>query len=60
MNKYQQVKNYVENIELEGSQNINSKKLEIPVCCDENFSLDIKRLEEKLQITRDKFMRNFW
>ena len=26
--------------------NFETNKIQIPVCCDENFSLDIKRLEE--------------
>ena len=56
---FKQVKNYIENIDLEDSQNINSKKLEIPVCCDENFSMDIKRLEEILKLSREKILENF-
>ena len=34
---FKEVKNYVENIDAKDSLNINSKKLEIPVCCHENF-----------------------
>ena len=56
---FKQVKNYIENIDLEDSQNINSKKLEIPVCCDENFSMDIKRLEEILKLSREKILEKF-
>ena len=56
---FKEVKNYVENIDLENSQNINSKKLEIPVCCDENFSMDIKRLEEILKLSREKILEKF-
>ena len=56
---FKEVKNYVENIDLEDSQNINSKKLEIPVCCDENFSMDIKRLEEILKLSREKILEKF-
>ena len=56
---FKQVKNYIENIDLEESQNINSKKLEIPVCCDENFSMDIKRLEEILKLSREKILEKF-
>ena len=56
---FKQVKNYIENIDLEDSQNINSKKLEIPVCCDENFSMDIKRLEEILKQSREKILEKF-
>ena len=43
---FKQVKKYIENVNAEDSQEVNSKKLEIPVCCHEGFSLDIKRLEE--------------
>ena len=56
---FKQVKIYLENIDLEDSQKINSKKLEIPVCCDENFSMDIKRLEEILKLSREKILEKF-
>ena len=56
---FKQVKDYVENIELEDSQNINSKKLEIPVCCDEKFLMDIKRLEAILKLSREKILEKF-
>mgnify|MGYP003303729340 CR=1 FL=1 len=48
-----------ENINVEDSIDINSKKLEIPVCCHENFSMDIKRLEEILKLSREKILENF-
>ena len=56
---FKQVKNYIENIDLDESQNINSKKLEIPVCCNEKFSMDIKRLEEILKLSREKILEKF-
>ena len=57
---FKEVKNYVENINAaEDSKDINSKKLEIPVCCHENFSMDIKRLEEILKLSREKILENF-
>ena len=56
---FKKVKNYVENIDVEDSIDINSKKLEIPVCCHENFSMDIKRLEEILKLSRAKILENF-
>ena len=56
---FKQVKNYIENIDLEDSQNINSKKLEIPVCCDEKFLMDIKRLEAILKLSREKILEKF-
>ena len=56
---FKKVKNYIENIDLEDSQNTNSKKLKIPVCCDENFSMDIKRLEEILKLSRERILEKF-
>ena len=56
---FKQVKNYIENIDLDETQNINSKKLEIPVCCDEKFSMDTKRLEEILKLSREKILEKF-
>ena len=56
---FKEVKNYVENINAQDSKDINSKKLEIPVCCHENFSMDIKRLEEILKLSREKILENF-
>ena len=56
---FKEVKNYIENIDLEDSQNICSKKIEKPVCCDENFSIDIKRLEEILKLSKEKILEKF-
>ena len=56
---FKEVKNYVENINPDDSIDINSKKLEIPVCCHENFSMDMKRLEEILKLSRERILENF-
>ena len=37
-----------------------NKKIEVPVCCDENFALDIVRLENKLNLKREKIYENFF
>ena len=37
-----------------------SKNLEIPVCCDVSFSLDMERLEKKLDLKRDEILENFF
>ena len=55
---FKEVKSYVENIDAKESIDIDSKKLEIPVCCHENFSLDIKRLEDILKLSREKILEN--
>ena len=44
---------------MEASEEVNSKKLKIPVCCHEYVSLDIKRLEDLLKLSREKILENF-
>ena len=57
---FKKVKKLIENLNVNETQDNNSTKIEIPVCCDDQFSLDIKRLEEKLNISRDKILENFF
>ena len=57
---FKEVKKLIENLNVNETQDKNNTKIEIPVCCDDQFSLDIKRLEEKLKINRDKILNNFF
>ena len=57
---FQTIKELIDNLNITNDDALESNKIKIPVCCDENFSLDIKRLEEKLQITRDKIYEKFF
>ena len=57
---FKEVKKLIENLNVNENQDKNNTKIEIPVCCDDQFSLDIKRLEEKLNISRDKILENFF
>ncbi len=57
---YKEVKEFVKNLNVKDSEIINSKKIEIPVCCDEIFSVDIKRLEKLLNLDKKKILKNFF
>ena len=57
---FQTIKKLIENLNINNDDELETNRIKIPVCCDENFSLDIKRLEEKLQITRDKIYEKFF
>ena len=57
---FKEVKKLIENLNVNETQDKNNTKIEIPVCCEDQFSLDIKRLEEKLKINRDKILKNFF
>ena len=57
---FKEVKKLIENLNVNETQDKNNTKIEIPICCDDQFSLDIKRLEEKLNINRNKILENFF
>jgi len=57
---FKKIKEIVENIEIKETQKLNSKKLEIPVCCDSLFSLDIEMLEKKLNLDREQILEVFF
>ena len=57
---FKTIKKIIENLSVINDDKLESNKIHIPVCCDENFSLDIKRLEEKLRINRDKIYEKFF
>ena len=57
---FQTIKKLIENLNITNDDELETNRIKIPVCCDENFSVDIKRLEEKLQITRDKIYEKFF
>ena len=57
---YSKVKDQIEKLDINEVQNNSNKKLEIPVCCDTSFSLDIERLEKKLGLSKEKILENFF
>ena len=57
---YKAIKRVIENLDVSETLQEVSKKIEIPVCCEESFSLDIERLEKKLFLKRDKIYKNFF
>ncbi len=57
---FKEIKRLIENLEVIKDDKIGSKKIKIPVCCDGKFSLDIKRLEEKLKTTQEKIYEKFF
>ena len=57
---FKEIKKVIENLDIKETSQEVSKKIEIPVCCEESFSLDIERLEKKLSLNRDKIYQNFF
>ena len=57
---FKKIKNEIEKLSEIETQKIINKNLEIPVCCDASFSLDIERLEKKLNINKNEILENFF
>ena len=57
---FKDLKKLIENLNITNEDDLESKKIEVPVCCDENFALDIVRLEKKLKLKREKIYENFF
>ena len=60
LTNFKKIKDKIENLEINEVQKTNNKKLEIPVCCDSSFSLDIDRLKKKLALNEEKILENFF
>ena len=57
---YNEVKDKIKKLDVKKTQNNSNKRLEIPVCCDASFSLDIERLEKKLNLSKQKIIEKFF
>ena len=57
---FKEIKHIIENLNINETEKVINKKLEIPVCCDSSFSLDMKRLEKKLNLKKDEILENFF
>ena len=57
--KYKELKNLIEKIQIDKEDNFLQNTIEIPICCEEPYSLDFKRLELKLKLNREQILKNF-
>ena len=57
---FSEIKNKIENLDTNIEQNKNNKKIEVPVCCEENFALDRDRLEKKLNLSYQEILTKFF
>ena len=57
---FKEIKDKIENLKINEIQKIANKKLEIPVCCDALYALDMERLKKKLNLSKEKILENFF
>ena len=58
--KYAELKDIIEKIQIDKEDSFKTKIIEIPICCEEPYSLDFTRLEEKLQLSKEQILKNFF
>ena len=57
---YSKLKDKIQNLKIDINEKKESKKIDIPVCCDEKYGLDFHRLSEKLKLTKDEILKKYF
>ena len=57
---YKEIKNLIEHLIIKKNIKKNHKKIEIPICCEEEYGLDFERLNIKLNIDKKEILELFF
>ena len=57
---FEKTKKIIENLEIKKNLSISKKKIQIPVCCKEEYALDLKKLERKLNKPIGEILETFF
>jgi inhibitor of KinA len=57
---YKKIKILIESLIIHRNIKNNNQKIKIPVCCDDEYGLDIIRLTEKLNICKDQILKSYF
>ena len=57
---FKKIKKEIEILNIDYEKKIINKEIQIPVCCENSFSLDIERLEKKLNLNREQILEKFF
>ena len=57
---FEKTKKIIENLEIKKNHSIPKKKIQIPVCCEEEYALDLKKLERKLNKPTGEILETFF
>jgi inhibitor of KinA len=58
--KFNELKNIIKKIHIDDDEKLLGKQIEIPVCCEEPYSLDLNELERKLNLSKEIILNNFF
>ena len=57
---FKEIKKIIENLSISEKENLSTRTIKIPTCCENYYSLDIERLEKKLKLDREKIFDVFF
>ena len=57
---FSKLKKIIENLSIEKHIKKNKQKIKIPVCCDEGYGLDLDRLSNKFNLSKDEILKFFF
>jgi len=57
---YKKIKNLIEGLIIRRDIKNDNQKIKIPVCCDDEYALDITRLIKKLNINKDQILKSYF
>ena len=57
---FEKTKKIIENLEIKKNLSRSKKKIQIPVCCEEEYALDLKKLERKLNKSTGEILETFF
>jgi len=58
--RYSELKDLIEKIQVDDEGSFKKRVIEIPICCEEPYSLDFTRIEEKLKLNKEQILKNFF
>ena len=60
LTNFDKISEIIKSINIKPYDNSKNKSIKIPVCCDEEFALDIDRLKKNFKISKDQILKNFF
>ncbi len=57
---YLKIKNFIKDLIIQKDIKKNNQKIKIPVCCDDEYGLDLIRLTKKLNINKDQILESYF
>ena len=60
LTNFDKISEIIKGINIKPYENTKNKLIKIPICCDDEFALDIDRLEKNFEISKDQILKNFF